>query len=326
MNIAILGAGAWGTALALAFAPRHRITLWAFEPGHAGEMRASHENTRFLPGYTLPESIRFEQAIPSALEDAHLAIIATPMMALRSTLAFVRVENSKLPVLWVCKGLEAGTGLLPHQVAAQVFSTAPCGTLTGPSFADEVARGLPTAITLTSKNAEFARQIARELNTPVLRLYAGDDIVGAEIGGAVKNVLAIATGICDGLGLGLNARAALMTRGLAEITRLGVALGARRETFMGLAGLGDLILTCTGDLSRNRRVGLALAAGKWLPDIQRELGHVAEGVPTTREVARQAARLNVPMPITDAVCAVLDGTLTPQAAVTQLMNREPGTE
>ncbi|MDP2752499.1 MAG: NAD(P)H-dependent glycerol-3-phosphate dehydrogenase [Rhodocyclaceae bacterium] len=326
MNIAILGAGAWGTALALAFASRHRVTLWAFELGHADEMRVSHENSRFLPGVALPESITFEADIPSAIQGANLAIIATPMLALRSTLASVAHEAPELPALWVCKGLEAGTGLLPHQVAAQSFGTAPCGALTGPSFADEVARGLPTAITLTSKNMEFARHMARELNTPVLRLYAGDDVVGAEIGGAVKNVLAIATGICDGLGLGLNARAALMTRGLAEITRLGVAWGARRETFMGLAGLGDLILTCTGDLSRNRRVGLALAAGKLLPDIQRELGHVAEGVPTSREVARQAARWGVSMPITEAVCAVLDGILTPQAAVTQLMNREPGTE
>jgi len=329
MNISILGAGAWGTALALAFAPRHRVTLWAFEPGHADEMRVSHENTRFLPGVALPESLVFTATISSALKDSDLAIIATPMLALRTTLATVAHEKPELPVLWVCKGLEAGTGLLPHQVAAQVFGTAPCGAhgaLTGPSFADEVARGLPTAITLTSQNAAFAARMARELNTPMFRLYAGDDVAGAEIGGAVKNVLAIATGICDGLGLGLNARAALMTRGLAEITRLGVALGARRETFMGLAGLGDLVLTCTGDLSRNRRVGLALAAGKGLPDIQRELGHVAEGVPTTREVAQQAARLGVAMPITDAVCAVLDGTLTPQAAVAQFMYREPGTE
>jgi len=201
-----------------------------------------------------------------------------------------------------------------------------CGALTGPSFAEEVAKGLPTAITLASRDAAFARDMAQELHGPRLRLYANDDIVGAEVGGAVKNVLAIATGICDGLGLGLNARAALMTRGLAEITRFGIALGAKRETFMGLAGMGDLILTCTGDLSRNRRVGLALAAARPLEAITRELGHVAEGVMTAREVARRAASIGVDMPITQAVCAVLDGSIYARQAVDALMNRDPKVE
>jgi glycerol-3-phosphate dehydrogenase (NAD(P)+) len=189
-----------------------------------------------------------------------------------------------------------------------------------------VARGLPAAVTIASADAVFADHMAHELHGPRLRLYANDDIVGAEVGGAVKNVLAIATGICDGLGLGLNARAALMTRGLAEITRFGVALGARRETFMGLAGMGDLILTCTGDLSRNRRVGLALASGRPLEAITRELGHVAEGVMTAREVARRASQSGVDMPITQAVCAVLDGRINARQAVDALMNREPTAE
>ena len=322
MNIAILGAGAWGTALALSFAPRHRLALWTFEADHAAAMRAAGENVRFLPGHALPAGIAIESDIAAALQDAQLAVIATPVAGLRATLA----AAAGLPVLWVCKGLEAGTGLLPHQVAAEVAGDARCGALTGPSFAEEVARGLPTAITLASRDAAFARDMAQALRGPRLRLYANDDIVGAEVGGAVKNVLAIATGICDGLGLGLNARAALMTRGLAEITRFGVALGARRETFMGLAGMGDLILTCTGDLSRNRRVGLALASGRPLAAITRELGHVAEGVMTAREVARRAAATGVDMPITAAVCAVLDGGIDVRQAVDALMNREPTSE
>jgi glycerol-3-phosphate dehydrogenase (NAD(P)+) len=311
LRVAILGAGAWGTALALAFAPRHALALWTFEAEHAAALRQDGENVRFLPGYALPAGIAIESDIALALKDAALAVIATPVAGLRATLE----ACAGLPVLWVCKGLEAGSGLLPHQVAAAVVPAARCGALTGPSFAEEVAKGLPTAITLASRDAAFARDMAQELHGPRLRLYANDDIVGAEVGGAVKNVLAIATGICDGLGLGLNARAALMTRGLAEITRFGVALGARRETFMGLAGLGDLILTCTGDLSRNRRVGLALASGRPLEAITRELGHVAEGVMTAREVALRAASIGVDMPITQAVCAVLDGRIDARQAV-----------
>ncbi len=322
MKIAILGAGAWGTALALSFAARHSLSLWTFEAAHADAMRADGENLRFLPGYALPVGMAIEHDIAAALAGAQLAVIATPVVGLRTTLK----AASDLPVLWVCKGLEAGSGLLPHQVAAQVVPGVQCGALTGPSFAEEVARGLPTAVTIASNDADFARDMAQELRTPRLRLYANDDIIGAEVGGAVKNVLAIATGICDGLGLGLNARAALMTRGLAEITRFGVALGARRETFMGLAGMGDLILTCTGDLSRNRRVGLALASGRPLDAITRELGHVAEGVHTAREVAHRAEMVGVDMPITAAVCAVLDGRFDARQAVEALMNRDPRAE
>jgi glycerol-3-phosphate dehydrogenase (NAD(P)+) len=322
LRIAILGAGAWGTALALAFAPRHALALWTFEVEHAAALRKDGENLRFLPGYALPAGIAIESDIALALKGADLAIIATPVAGLRATLE----ASAGFPVLWVCKGLESGSGLLPHQVAAEVVPAARCGALTGPSFAEEVAKGLPTAITLASRDAAFARDMAQQLHGPRLRLYANDDIVGAEVGGAVKNVLAIATGICDGLGLGLNARAALMTRGLAEITRFGIALGAKRETFMGLAGMGDLILTCTGDLSRNRRVGLALAAGRPLEAITRELGHVAEGVMTAREVARRAASISVDMPITQAVCAVLDGRIDARQAVDALMNRDPKAE
>ncbi|MDP3031051.1 MAG: NAD(P)H-dependent glycerol-3-phosphate dehydrogenase, partial [Rhodocyclaceae bacterium] len=250
MQLTVLGAGAWGTALALSFAGRHAVTLWTWQAEHATAMRAAHENAAFLPGYPLPDTLTVTADFTAAIATADLALVATPMSGLRHTAQQLAQSAPKLPFLWVCKGLEAGSGLLPHQVVASVHPAARCGALTGPSFADEVARGLPAAIALASADAAFADATARALHGPRLRLYANDDIVGAEVGGAVKNVMAIATGIGDGLGLGLNARAALMTRGLAEITRFGVALGARPETVMGLAGMGDLILTCTGDLSR----------------------------------------------------------------------------
>ncbi len=323
MRIAVLGAGAWGTALALSFAERHAVTLWTWQAEHAAAMRQDGENRQFLHGFPLPASIAITADLAAALATAELAIVATPMTGLRTTVGELARLRPELPFLWVCKGLEAGSGLLPHQVVADAHPTAHCGALTGPSFADEVARGLPTAITLSFTDAAFADALTHALSGPRLRLYANEDIVGAEVGGAVKNVMAIATGISDGLGLGLNARAALMTRGLAEITRFGVALGARTETFMGLSGMGDLILTCTGDLSRNRRVGLALAAGQSLADIQRDLGHVAEGVLTTHEVARRALALGLDMPITATVRDVLDGTLAPAAAVGRLMSRDP---
>jgi len=326
MKIAVLGAGAWGTALALSFADRHVVRLWTWQAEHAEAMRATGENTRFLPGHRLPGGLTITADIAAALGDADLALVATPMAGLRTTAAELHARHRDLPFLWVCKGLEAGTGLLPHQAVAAVHPQATCGALTGPSFADEVARGLPTAVAIASADADFAAGLAHELRGPRLRLYANDDIVGAEVGGAVKNVMAIAAGICDGLALGLNARAALMTRGLAEIARFGVALGARPETFMGLTGMGDLILTCTGDLSRNRRVGLGLATGKPLAAIQEALGHVAEGVFTAREVAGRALALGIDMPITATVCAVLDGKLSPAAAVERLMNRDPKPE
>jgi len=323
MRIAVLGAGAWGTALALSFVQRHSVSLWSWQTEHALAMRDARENSQFLPGFPFPETLEITADFAAATSRADLAVIATPMAGLRATAGQLAQVKHTLPFLWVCKGLEAGTGLLPHQAVAAVHPRATCGALTGPSFAAEVARGLPAAVTIASADGVFSDRMTHELHGPRLRLYANADIVGAEVGGAVKNVMAIATGICDGLGLGLNARAALMTRGLAEITRFGVALGARPETFMGLAGMGDLILTCTGDLSRNRRVGLALAAGKALEQIQRDLGHVAEGVPTTREVAHRAAKLDIDMPITATVCDVLDGKLSATGAVERLMNRDP---
>ena len=323
MRIAVLGAGAWGTALAIAFAGRHAVSLWARDAARAEEMSSRRENRRYLPACHFPDVLRVTADLKAALGSADLAILAAPLAGLRPLLEQIKVIAPAMPFLWVCKGLEAGSGFLPHQVVAEVMGDAVCGVLTGPSFALEVAHGLPAAITLAATDAGFAEATAQRLHGGNLRIYANDDLIGAEVGGAVKNVLAIATGICDGLGLGLNARAALITRGLVEITRFGEALGAKRETFTGLAGMGDLILTCTGELSRNRRVGLLLAEGRALPDISRELGQVAEGVPAAREVARRAAELGIEMPITRAVAAVLDGRITPGAAVEQLMARDP---
>ena len=323
----MIAAGAWGTALAIAFAARHQVTLWTRQIDLAQQMREKRENHPFLPGFPLPDSLVIGADFERSVAGAELLILATPLAGLRATLCRLREAGRVKPLIWVCKGLEAETALLPHQVVAdELGAGALCGALSGPSFAEEVAKGLPTAITLASVDAEFARRMAVELHSAHLRIYANDDLPGVEVGGAVKNVMAIATGICDGLGLGHNARAALMTRGLAEMARLGVALGGQPNTFMGLAGMGDLILTCTGDLSRNRRVGIGLAAGKTLPQILDELGHVAEGVSTAREVARLAAQLGIEMPITEAVDGVLHRQLAAAEAVATLLSRDPKPE
>ena len=327
MKITLLGAGAWGTALAIAFAGKNEVTLWSREADVAVDLRKTRENHRFLPGHKLPDSVRVETDFAASLAGAELLVVATPIAGLRPTAERLKELGCTLPLLWVCKGFEAGTGKLPHQVVAEVLGAkAVCGALSGPSFAEEVAAGQPTAVTLAANDHEFAMNAARQLHSRRLRIYANDDLIGVEVGGAVKNVLAIATGVCDGLGLGLNSRAALMTRGLAEIARLGVALGAHRDTFMGLAGMGDLILTCTGDLSRNRRVGLALAENKSLPQILEELGHVAEGVHTAHEVERLATELAVDMPISRAIAAVLDGRVSAGDALELLMARDPKEE
>ena len=327
MRITLLGAGAWGTALAIAFAGKHEVTLWSREEDVAVDLLKTRENTRFFPGYRLPDAVAVSTDFAAAVASAELLVVATPIAGLRPTAERLKALACTAPLLWVCKGFEAGSGKLPHQVVAEVLGAqAVCGALSGPSFAEEVAAGQPTAVALAANDHAFAVETARQLHTRRLRIYANDDLIGVEVGGAVKNVLAIATGICDGLGLGLNSRAALMTRGLAEIARLGLALGAHRETFMGLAGMGDLILTCTGDLSRNRRVGLALAENKLLPQILEELGHVAEGVYTAREVDRLARSLGVDMPISAAVAAILDARVNAGEALELLMARDPKEE
>lgn len=326
MRIAVFGAGAWGTALAMAFSRGHDVVLWSRESSEIVALRQDGENHRYLPGVPLPANLHFSDDLQQAAQ-ADMHLVVTPLAGLRSTARALRMAAPATPLLWACKGLEAGTAKLPHQIVEEELGAdAPCGVLTGPSFAAEVAQGLPAAVTIAARDIEFARHWVQALHNNRLRLYANDDLIGAEVGGAVKNVMAIAAGVADGMGFGLNARAALITRGLAEITRLGMALGGRRDTFMGLAGLGDLVLTCTGDLSRNRRVGLLLAEGKTLPDILQALGHVAEGVSTTREVAALSAQLGVDMPITRAVDGVLAGSLSARDAVEQLLARDPKQE
>lgn len=324
MRIGIFGAGAWGTALALAYSREHEVVLWAWKEEEAHELALARENFRYLPGLTFPDRLQVTGRLAEAATSADLHLVATPLAGLRNTIRALSAAAPGTPTLWACKGLEAGTARLPHEIVSEELGeSAACGVLTGPSFAAEVGRGLPAAITLASTSPEFATHWVEALHQPRLRLYANCDVVGAEVGGAVKNVMAVAAGIADGMGFGLNARAALLTRGLAEISRLGLALGANRETFMGLAGMGDLILTCTGDLSRNRRVGLALAQGKSLEQILLDLGQVAEGVNTAREVQRLASRLKVEMPICNAVNAVLHEGANARQAVEDLLARDP---
>lgn len=327
LRIAVLGAGAWGTALAQSFADSHAVVLWGRDADHIATTRAAGENARYLPGIPLHPDLELTADIGEAARGADLHLVVTPLAGLRDTVRNLRRIQPGTPLIWACKGLEAQSGRLPHEIVdEELGSSAPSGVLTGPSFAAEVARGLPAAITLASKDAGFARHWVHALHQPRLRLYANTDLVGCEIGGAIKNVMAIAAGVSDGMGFGLNTRAALITRGLAEIARLAQAMGGHTETLMGLAGMGDLILTCTGDLSRNRRVGLALAAGKGLPDILRELGHVAEGVSTAREVVRLAGRHGVEMPICEAVDALLHEGLAAREAVERLLARDPKDE
>jgi glycerol-3-phosphate dehydrogenase (NAD(P)+) len=328
-TIAVLGAGAWGTALAAALVQSGdtdnttHLRLWTRNPEHAARMRATRSNDRYLPGATLPAGLALTADLAEATRGADVLIAAVPTSGFRTLLRQLNAINTRTALVWLCKGFEAGSQKLPHQVVAEEWEQ-PDNTavLSGPSFAAEIARGLPAALTLAAPDTDFARQIAHTLHRPRLRLYASDDVIGVEVGGAIKNVIAIAAGISDGLGFGYNARAALVTRGLAEMSRLGRAMGGRQETFMGLSGMGDLILTCTGDLSRNRQVGLRLAAGDGLEHILRSLEHVAEGVTTTHEVCALAQRLGVDMPIASAVRRILAQELPAREAVSELLSRE----
>lgn len=329
MKVAVLGAGAWGTALACAVAARNDVVVFARDPLQADAIAQRRENARYLPGVELPATIRivseFNRAVDHAGDD--LLIIATPLRALRSMARALRTAAGAR-IVWLCKGLEEQSQLLAHQVVREelgALHARRCGPLTGPSFALEVARGLPTALVVAGE-PEFCAAVTTALHGGALRIYASDDVIGVETGGAVKNVLAIATGIADALELGRNARAALITRGLAEMTRFGVALGAQTETFMGLTGIGDLILTATGELSRNRAVGLALGRGASTDDAVAQLGHVAEGVRSAHAVLGRARDAGIEMPITEAVCAVLDGGMSARQALGHLLGRDPGPE
>jgi glycerol-3-phosphate dehydrogenase (NAD(P)+) len=340
MKITVLGAGAWGTALAAVAARRHDVMLWGRDPEHMKQLRATRCNPRYLRDSMLPASLALSYDLAQAVEHVvdvrrpkdSLVVVATPMAALREMLGAVGPD---VQVLWLCKGFEQGTGALGHEIATEVRPHASAAALSGPSFASEVARGQPTALVAASRDEALRSAATRAFHHDATRIYTSDDIVGVEVGGAVKNVLAIATGLCDGLGErpqvdvprpGLNARAALVTRGLAEMTRLGVAMGARAETFMGLSGLGDLVLTSTGALSRNRRVGVRLAQGLGLPQVLAELGHVSEGVYSAATVLERARTLGIEMPITEAVVEVLEGRLAPAECVRGLMSREAKAE
>ena len=324
MNISILGAGAWGTALAIAVSRQHQVMLWGRDSNLMHHMQTQRENTKRLPATRLPDALALTADLTQALTHAKqgLLILATSVAGLRPTLRTIHVHE--LPnVVWLCKGVETQTNLLPHQIVQQELGDQiACGALSGPSFAQEVAAGLPCALTIGSLNSQLREQVVAAVHGGSIRVYSTDDVIGVEVGGAVKNILAIATGITDGLGLGLNARAALITRGLAEIVRLGVAMGGRAETFMGLTGMGDLILTCTGDLSRNRRVGLQLAEGKSLATITADLGHVAEGVHSVQAIMQLAQKFKIDMPIVDAVARVLFQGDSPTQMVQRLLARE----
>lgn len=327
MRLAILGAGAWGTALGVALSADHEITLWVRDPEQSRRMETDRINLRYLPGVAVPERVRITSDLRLAVEHCGLIVVAVPTAALRATLKLIALAKVATGLVWLCKGFEPGSAKFPHQVAEEELQPAQArAVLSGPSFASEVARGLPAAVTLASEDAKFAALASRELHTGKLRVYSSDDVVGVETGGAVKNVIAIAAGACDGLELGASARAALFTRGLAEMTRLGMRLGGRAETFIGLAGAGDLMLTATSDLSRNRRVGRELALGKPLAAVLAHLGHVAEGVHSAKEVLRLADNLGIDMPITSAVAKLIDGKVSARDLVHGLLQREPKQE
>jgi glycerol-3-phosphate dehydrogenase (NAD(P)+) len=330
MSIAVLGAGAWGTAIAAVLSARHSVVLYARNPDQCARLARDRVNARYLPSLALSESLQFTDDLHVAMEhtasDSGLILVATPTAALRSIVHDVSEIAPDAPLVWLCKGFEQSTEQLPHQIVREEMGErADAGPLSGPSFAIEVACGLPTALTVAGA-PDFCERVTEALHAGALRIYSTDDVVGVEVGGAVKNVMAIATGISDALELGLNARAALITRGLAEMTRFGIALGARAETFMGLTGIGDLILTATGDLSRNRKVGLALGRGATMEVAVADLGHVAEGVSSAHAVLARARQCHLDMPITEAVCAVIDGALTPSEALHALLAREPKVE
>jgi glycerol-3-phosphate dehydrogenase (NAD(P)+) len=330
-KIAVLGAGAWGTALAMHISQRHQVALWARNAGHVSGMRKARANPLYLGDFKFNDHLQVEDDLQVALQDADLILSVVPTAGFRQILKDIKALGYKTPVVWANKGLEPNTAKLPFEVALEELGDPDStgqhwGALSGPSFAAELVRGLPTAVTLAANHAAFAQQAAQLIHGGNLRVYSSNDVVGVSVGGAIKNVMAIAAGISDGMGFGNNARAAMITRGLAEMTRFGVALGASPETFMGLAGAGDLILTCTGQYSRNREVGLQLASGKTLADILQHLGHVAEGVNTTIEVMRRAKTLKVDMPITHEVDQVLSHGKSAKDAVTALLGREQKAE
>ena len=323
-TVAVLGSGSWGTALAVHLGRTgHRTILWGIETEELLTMTRDRVNSRYLPGVTLPDRVEIEHDFARAVAEADQLLVVVPSHAFREVLERARpLLKPGQRVAWATKGFELATGKLPHDVATEVLGTGvPTAVLSGPTFAREVGAGLPSAMVVASADAEYALQLARNISGENFRAYASGDMIGVEVGGAVKNVLAIGAGISDGLGFGANTRVALITRGLAEMMRLGVALGADRDTFMGLAGLGDLVLTCTDNQSRNRRCGLLLAAGKTAEQAQAEIGQVVEGVLAARAVRDVAQRLGVEMPISEQIYRVLYQGAPAKEAVIALMGR-----
>ncbi len=325
ITVAVLGAGSWGTALASLLARNgHRTVIWGRDAEQARAINERHENTRYLPGIPLPESLRASTDLPATVRAADVVLVVTPSHAFGDTVrALAPHRRPGAGVAWATKGFEPGSGRFLHEVAAELLGDeVPLAVVTGPSFAKEVTQGLPTAVTVHSDDPDFAQTVAEALHGPAFRAYTGNDMLGAELGGAMKNVLAVATGVADGMHLGLNARAGLITRGLNEMLRLNQALGGRAETLMGLAGLGDLVLTCTGDLSRNRRLGLALGQGQSIKDAVAAIGQVVESIQTCDEVVRLAGRFDMDLPISALVRRVLHEEITPQEGLKLLLARE----
>jgi glycerol-3-phosphate dehydrogenase (NAD(P)+) len=324
LTVAVLGAGSWGTALGALIARNGVSTrLWGRDREALAAMATSRRNQRYLPDIELPAELDYESDLADAVRGANVVLIVVPSHAFASMLAeLAPVLDANTSIAWATKGFEPGTGRFLHELVAEQLPGRAAAVITGPSFALEVAAGLPSAVTVHSDDDAFAQQLASLLHAPNLRAYSGSDVLGAELGGAMKNVLAVATGIADGMELGLNARAGLITRGMNEMLRLGVALGARPETLIGLSGLGDLVLTCTGDLSRNRRLGLALGRGIAIDEALRQIGQVVESVFTADEVNRLADKHQLDLPISAGVHAVLHGEVTPADALKALMARE----
>ncbi|MFZ2234833.1 MAG: NAD(P)H-dependent glycerol-3-phosphate dehydrogenase [Dokdonella sp.] len=326
--VAVVGAGSWGTALAVQLA-RNGVptTLWGRSADVIATMAKTRSNARYLPDLELPESLLLSNALEPTVRDAGTVLIAVPSHAFRETLEQLTPWVAPgVGIAWATKGFDPGGGQFLHELVEASLPGHPAAVITGPSFAKEVAAGLPSALTVHSSDPKFARDVARQLHSPRLRAYTGSDVIGAELGGAMKNVLAVATGVADGMQLGLNARAGLITRGLAEIMRLGEAIGAKPETLMGLAGLGDLVLTCTGDLSRNRRLGLALGQGVPIDEAIASIGQVVESIVTVDEVMRLANRHAIELPISAGVQRALHGEITPMQGMAELLAREQKAE
>jgi glycerol-3-phosphate dehydrogenase (NAD(P)+) len=326
--MAVIGAGSWGTALAIQCARAgHPTRLWGRDAALVESMRLARRNARYLPDAEFPPSLEPVADLSEALAGVRDALVAVPSHAFRATLLQIEpLLDAQARIAWASKGFEMSTGLLPHEVAREVFGPRPGAVLSGPTFAREVGAGLPTAMTVASRDADFAKELALRLSGPEFRAYTQSDIIGVEVGGAVKNVIAIGSGIADGMGFGANTRVALITRGLAEMTRLGLRLGAQRDTFMGLAALGDLVLTCTDDQSRNRRLGLALGRGQSPQEALREIGQVVEGVTAASAVRKVAERVGVEMPICFEVHRVMHEGRPVRAALHALMGREVRSE